>query len=377
MKYLKCPWCDLHVTKIRWLTIHYKNHHGIRVPEENSYDWYKCPDCDTKFPTTDKLLVHVTDFHKNAPLFHCPECEYSGKSMLNLKNHMEDHNIATYYCSKCSHVAKSPFRLQKHMNTVHGSGSLCDDCGSTFATNDSLRQHKRSCINYLKKGITHQRKQFRTRDLSMKKCMRCDFTTPSFVKLKAHFMEEHKGSDGNQIEQKCPLCDHVSTTFSNLHYHYISQHKEKVHKCDECDYEATSPCMLRIHKENKHAHKRFSCKMCDMTFKSKVSIRKHVLLKHTANQPVLRCREPGCEFKANRPDKIKIHVEKVHLGIRWPCDQCEYIGPYKGDLTRHMKKVHNIFPEGCLMSCDMCEFTSQKTSTMAAHKKKVHNIESG
>ena len=57
--------------------------------------------------------------------------------------------------------------------------------------------------------------------------------------------------------------------------------------------------------------------------------------------------------------------------IRWPCDMCDYVGGYKGDLTRHKKIVH----EGHILSCSLCQFKTPKKFHLKEHMLKEHSLE--
>ena len=63
---------------------------------------------------------------------------------------------------------------------------------------------------------------------------------------------------------------------------------------------------------------------------------------------------------------------QVHKGIRWPCDLCEYVGGYKGDLNRHKKIVH----DGFILECSQCEFKTPKKYTLKEHFKLQHGVDS-
>eukprot|EP00088_Acartia_fossae_P019798 TRINITY_DN2156_c2_g1_i10.p1 TRINITY_DN2156_c2_g1~~TRINITY_DN2156_c2_g1_i10.p1 ORF type:complete len:497 (-),score=68.83 TRINITY_DN2156_c2_g1_i10:156-1595(-) len=373
-KFTKCPWCDRHFAKgVRKFALHLRSKHGLVIKDETGDEFYKCPDCLLKFPNTRKLLFHVRDVHKVGPKFHCSKCDYSGTSMVYLKCHMEDHNDATFGCTQCPHIAKSKHRLQKHMYNSHGQGILCDDCGAVYSTNSALKLHKKTCSKKFKVTSNSGKKQ---RYVPMITCSHCNFSTRGLEKLKRHYTEEHKEYGSNkEIEQKCDFCDHVSTSIVNMRYHYTVEHKEKTLKCDQCDFESPTEGYMRDHKEKKHTSTSFPCEICGMVFKLKETLKRHNKNKHSSNPTRLSCKQPGCEYTASTQFSIKLHFEKVHLGIKWPCNLCEYIGPYKGDLTRHMKKVHNVFPEGCMIRCDLCDFTVNKSSTLIAHKKKVHGVE--
>eukprot|EP00088_Acartia_fossae_P064764 TRINITY_DN7976_c1_g1_i2.p1 TRINITY_DN7976_c1_g1~~TRINITY_DN7976_c1_g1_i2.p1 ORF type:complete len:696 (-),score=93.11 TRINITY_DN7976_c1_g1_i2:160-2205(-) len=377
--YFKCLWCDEHFSKkVKYrFAQHVRTEHGLCEKDEKGFVSYKCPVCGVKIPVIRKFLIHVKDVHKIGPMFHCMKCDYSGISQHNLNFHMEGHEEAKFFCTQCPHQARSHFRLTKHINNCHGQGKICDKCGCVYRSNESLIQHKLRCNDKARKSRMFYGNRQRRREIEVT-CSQCgDFTTKSIEKLKYHYAEAHKvaGSD-KEIDQKCSLCNHVSTTIQNLRNHFYKEHESKSIKCDECDYETSWKSALILHKEQKHMPAKYPCDMCDLAFKTKKTLERHVNVKHATNPTKYSCQEEGCEYTALNREYVKRHVEKVHLGIRYPCNLCDYTGPYKGELNRHMKKVHNVIPEGCVMKCELCDFTSKWTATLAAHKKKVHNVES-
>ena len=48
---------------------------------------------------------------------------------------------------------------------------------------------------------------------------------------------------------------------------------------------------------------------------------------------------------------LKIHVESIHEGLRYPCDKCPYKATTISSLKRHGESIH----EGVCYSCDHCE----------------------
>eukprot|EP00088_Acartia_fossae_P006981 TRINITY_DN13235_c0_g1_i7.p1 TRINITY_DN13235_c0_g1~~TRINITY_DN13235_c0_g1_i7.p1 ORF type:complete len:800 (+),score=93.80 TRINITY_DN13235_c0_g1_i7:26-2425(+) len=364
MKYRKCPWCDFHSSKMTTMRVHLKKNHGVWNKEENGF---QCPDCNTKFGSKNSrnLFKHMHLKHQVGPLLHCPSCNYSHVLEINMQLHMEDHNEANIYCSKCPYRAKSEHRLKKHIRQVHGPDIVCDGCGFEYQTIEALKLHKKKhcgnrisrLVNLRKQAGDYKRHNVGIDYHSEKKCNECgNFTTTNYRYLKKHLFEEHQYTDAKYKE-------------------YLEKYREKPYKCDECDYEASQHCLIKIHKEQKHPTGKVTCDVCHLEFKLKTTLTAHKKRMHSQDQKMYSCEEPGCSYKSNESFRVKYHREKVHLGIRWPCDHCDYLGPYKGDLTRHLKKVHNIHPEGSKINCDLCDFNSINAATMKAHKKKVHNID--
>ena len=53
---------------------------------------------------------------------------------------------------------------------------------------------------------------------------------------------------------------------------------------------------------------------------------------------------------------LKQHIQFIHEGVGFTCNQCDFIGKFKDDLTRHIKVAH--------LQCHLCKFmfeTAEKT----------------
>ncbi len=70
----------------------------------------------------------------------------------------------------------------------------------------------------------------------------------------------------------------------------------------------------------------------------------YLLKKVTHSGPVImhNCTETDCTFTCMFPSDLKRHHDKVHKGIRWACELCDFSAGYKGDLNRHIKIVHQV-----------------------------------
>ena len=65
---------------------------------------------------------------------------------------------------------------------------------------------------------------------------------------------------------------------------------------------------------------------------------------------------------------LKRHFESKHEGGRYPCDKCEYIATYQGNLRRHIKNKH----EEVSYPCNKCEFSTTSLSYLRVHIKNNH-----
>ena len=47
------------------------------------------------------------------------------------------------------------------------------------------------------------------------------------------------------------------------------------------------------------------------------------------------------DLEANFAGHLKEHVESIHEGVRYSCDQCDYRATTKGNLKRHEMSKHH------------------------------------
>lgn len=169
---------------------------------------------------------------------------------------------------------------------------------------------------------------------TMFKCSNCpsEFSTSSG--LLVHVKAKH--SDGTRF--KCDQCDEEYVYQTDLTRHQSKHNSDKMVKCDfeQCQYQSNRPDKVKLHKQTIHQGIKFPCN--------------------------------HCEYKAMSPCDLRKHVRGRHEGIRYTCDRCDHISFDKSTLKKHVLAIH----EGVRFSCDQCERSFTLKSSLAAHKKKKH-----
>ena len=54
------------------------------------------------------------------------------------------------------------------------------------------------------------------------------------------------------------------------------------------------------------------------------------------------CDQCSYKSKSKHLQSLKEHILTFHLGVRIPCDQCEYLAKRNRDLFEHKNRMHNI-----------------------------------
>ena len=76
---------------------------------------------------------------------------------------------------------------------------------------------------------------------------------------------------------------------------------------------------------------------------------------------------PQCDYVGSTAS-LKYHIDSVHLGIRYPCQQCDYMFKKKDDLKRHVQTIH----EGIRYPCDKCDFIATQRGHLYKHIRAKH-----
>ena len=154
----------------------------------------------------------------------------------------------------------------------------------------------------------------------------------------------------------------------------VDLHQEVVYTCDQCIYKGKTKQKLKVHREIHHEGIRYNCEHCD---DHEAPTRNHLALhyrrKHKGFElPLMiekskvehNCKEKNCEAKflhSPRPkqqttkcdqcdytgsskQKVQVHVDIHHRGLRYICDLCKHKTTMKGNLSLHYSLKHKEVP---------------------------------
>ena len=71
-----------------------------------------------------------------------------------------------------------------------------------------------------------------------------------------------------------------------------------------------------------------------------------------------------CDYFTICKDNLKLHVDREHIGIRYPCDFCPYRAGSSKNLKDHQAGKHKIDPR---FRCKLCDFCTNHTLTKNKH----------
>ena len=141
-----------------------------------------------------------------------------------------------------------------------------------------------------------------------------------------------------------------------------------------CDYVAVNSDVLQLHiefhysrqreaQQQRHDGVRYSCEQCEYVATTVSSLKQHKDAKHEG----VRYSCDQCEFTGSKAG-LWDHKKSKHEGVRHPCDQCEYVATKLSNLKQHKDAKH----EGVRYSCDQCEYVATQVSNLKRHKKTKH-----
>ena len=111
----------------------------------------------------------------------------------------------------------------------------------------------------------------------------------------------------------------------------------------QCFSKTILACCLIISVINK-----FTCEICGKQFLSKEVLKKHMQALHKG----LRFSCDQCNFSSATLFALKMHIKTIHEKVKsFLCDQCDYKAASKNTLNKHIRTAHELIR----YPCDQCE----------------------
>lgn len=266
---------------------------------------------------TDQVVEHVLQEHFNVQDYSCQSCGQSFADVMSWKKHTKRTcrinlpppatsttatPIGRFICKKCRARHTDPAALRDHVVFTHDPFSadtlLCPTCGLMFKNEKCRGDHERRMHNKVA-TFSPKKKDIRDRNLpnggaARVVCPTCGFECCTKWVLETHIKKWHE----NAFPQPkvCELCVKPdSSNFSRRKYH--------------------TPYSLDKHRSEYHGEECHSiiCEHCSEVFKGGVN-------------------------QAKR--SLRAHIDKVHLGIKHECDECEKQFITEKTLSSHKRHVH-------------------------------------
>ena len=191
--------------------------------------------------------------------------------------------------------------------------------------------------------------------------------------LKTHNNAIHLG-----VKYPCNKCEHKATNPSDLRKHIRSQHdgtkvsvERRIYECGVCYKVFKRGDHLKTHNNAIHLGVKYPCDKCEHKATNSGNLRKHIRSKHDGTKVSLQRRINKCGIcykEFTKGSHLKTHNDNVHLGVRYPCDKCEYKATNPANLRTHIRSKH----DGIKVPCDQCDFKAANRSSVLKHKQAIH-----
>lgn len=371
----------------------------------------------------------------------CPHCEHVCASYSNMQVHfnVKHLGIRQFKCKLCDYSAGQKVHLQSHVERVHnGGGDAEDEEVEDLMHEDDEGMKKEeeyedeseldvgeaadlSPQNHILKEIelapeegnggdrnwhpSHYGNRKKTTKPSpsssskvssiVKKCPRCDYSTPKGFNMRTHIMSMHLGKKPfNCVEGE--NCKFAAATKSKLIAHMINLHSkthlEAKNAVDQREFDLTIPEDFEAspHKANadpetpakSNRRKRVSAKRVPDPSQNPRKVvalgadvsglgtpaAGRVGLRRKAKTPQVQ-EDKKPEVESNKPTE----AIRVLADGRLACNLCNYSAFKEVSLERHKRSAHSGTDSGKIWSCSECDFVSGSKYEYVLHCNKQHN----
>jgi len=123
---------------------------------------------------------------------------------------------------------------------------------------------------------------------------------------------------------------------------------------------------MKLHIEMVHIKLRWPCDQCGKEFNSQPTLKRHTENVHKG----IRYSCPHCDKIFTAKPSLKCHIDAVHRSIKHYCSICNQSFSQVGDMRIHVKAVHN----GVKSKCEICSKEFNRAPEMRRHMRAVHKV---
>ena len=114
--------------------------------------------------------------------------------------------------------------------------------------------------------------------------------------------------------------------------------KYKKFKCNICDHSDDSKAHLDVHIDAVHLGVRYNCDLCDKSYRYEHHVRKHKAAVHEKLRPFV-CNLCGKTYSDNTP--LRVHMEVAHSKKgNFPCPECGRVFSHNVKMKTHYSHTH-------------------------------------
>ena len=199
---------------------------------------------------------------------------------------------------------------------------------------------------------------------------KCDICGKMFFKLK-NLRWHQKFHKG---PNKCGICGKSYTVMADLKDHQEIVHQlRNIYSCGKCEHVCKSSLELRNHLETVHGGRKYHCNQCDKNFATRGGLRKHNNFFHLGKYRKSIEKNEKCKLCSKafeRSSQLEYHIKSVHENIRdLKCEFCEKSFSSPNVRSHHVQKIHNQQKDHKCQYCDKCFWMP---SELKIHVKSIH-----
>ncbi|XP_050663960.1 zinc finger protein 93-like [Leptidea sinapis] len=340
--------------------------------------------------------------------YQCVKCEQLFDNIHLFKQHTsKSHSLSTtvpprdHHCPICKQTLKTKLTYDLHRSRHGNPGLECRKCYKVFASNQSLRNHKKYSLisdqsdeemrfdvvkeadSVIQQVMSNEvfllpnRKNFKNHS----KKVVCDVCNKPFYRisdLKRHLIEHVTRStlakipvnNSGGLSILCEVCHTETFTKIDRYKAHLREHAHlTLYKCQFCDRSFGDSSNFSKHKKI-HVASIFQCDMCNKKFNTKKKIIEHIG-RHNQASPIF-C--PQCNKTFHFTSQLNKHLQTVHRRTkRYKCPFChEFFGSLKFKWD-HEWLIHKV--RKTPFDCWNCHFKCRKYTDLKRHCRDNHSID--
>ena len=185
--------------------------------------------------------------------------------------------------------------------------------------------------------------------------------------LQRCYLREHQDRLHGKPNIKCTECDFITTHERNLIFHMQLLHTKnaKRYECDICGHKATQASHLNLHINSVHLGLKFTCIICKKEYTQKSHLNTHVTRFHKKEK---RFECNVCGEKSQSKQALNMHMSAIHMKIKFPCSQCPKQLTTQSSLNAHIRNVHSV-QDHC---CSICPYQTKNPKVLKDHIQFYH-----
>ena len=255
----------------------------------------------------------------------------------------------------------------------------CDECGKSFKSRQAFSYHTKNA---------HIRKKF--------PCNSCNKSFKKVIILRKHVKIAHgnsslntKQGESNDTLNSCEDLNNstlepldISTNDENgpktvpsenliKSVHEETKPSQETNNCDQCNKSFKSKQKLQVHDDSVHKGIKFSCKSCGKSLTQKAALNRHMKTAHGISEKNKHDNENGPKTVPSENLIKSVHEETKPSQETNNCDKCNKSFKSRQSLNIHHDAVH----KGIKYSCKSCGKSLTQKSALNRHMKTEHNDE--